>query len=98
MYGSGHSSHVGYGEVACNDVQNCTGLRLWSSPLLHDASTKYYKYCILPSKRPPPFFGDPMVRVYMRYTCKCLICVNAHPRFFCPGISSTHVRLIGRLW
>ncbi len=38
-------------------------------------------YRILPSKCPPPFFDDPMVRVYMRYTYKWLLHVNAHPRF-----------------
>ncbi len=44
-----------------------------------------YMYRILPSKcpspckRPPPFFYDPMVRVYMRYTYKWLLRVNAHP-------------------
>ncbi len=32
-------------------------------------------------KCPPPFFDDPMVRVYMRYTYKWLLRVNAHPRF-----------------
>ncbi len=44
-------------------------------------------YRILPSKRlslckrPPPFFHDPMVCVYMRYTYKWLLRVNAHPLF-----------------
>ncbi len=37
---------------------------------------------ILPSKRPPPIFADPMVCVYMRYTYKWLVCVSAHP----PGV------------
>ncbi len=50
-------------------------------------SNETHVYRILPSKRPspckrpPPFFDDPMVRVYMRYTYKLLLHVNAHPCF-----------------
>ncbi len=55
-----------------------------------------YMYRIVQSKRPPPFFDDPMVRVYMRYTYKRLVRVNAHPVFW-PVNSSAHGRLNGRL-
>ncbi len=61
----------------------------------HLAQSSMHMYRILPSKRPPPFFDDPMVHVYMRYTYKWLLRVNAHPRFW-PQILSAHGRLIGR--
>ncbi len=60
-------------------------------------------YRILPSKRPspckspPPFFDDPMVRVYMRYTYKWLLCVNAPTSVFWLVSFKCHGRLIGRL-
>ncbi len=62
--------------VATNEAE-----RPGNEAIPNEAETWERGYRILPSKRPPPFFDDPMVREYMCYTYKWLLRVNAHPRF-----------------
>ncbi len=72
----------------------CTCTCMCASTVDRYGMCTYYR--ILPSKRPPPFFDDPMVWLYMRYTYNWLLRVNAHPRFW--PVNFKHPRrLIGRL-